>query len=229
MKIKPIIVVLFLSIFSFQAGTTLANNLPHFLFDYFNGTILRGIAIQVIGFGGTAFIYLYITGNLNSDYINIKYPSENDTLTIIAAPALIIIATGLIVLFTQNFGVTPTTHGAIRYIRENPSIFMASLIVGILSGIFEEILYRGTIQNTLSNAYNSLIIIITIPNILFASVHLPAYIPQGITTGTITALVIIFASGMIYSIIYERTENLFVPILAHILYNLIIFISNMPI
>lgn len=101
----------------------------------------------------------------------------------------------------------------------------------IFAPIFEEIFYRGIIQQELNNLiklpfkYKS-IIVITITNILFTVNHTVSYT-------SINELVPIFIIGSIISIFFmytnslynSRKSNIFIPIVLHILYNILIVLA----
>ena len=88
----------------------------------------------------------------------------------------------------------------------------------IISPIFEEILYRGLMYNKLKEISNAFIGVL-ISSILFAFLHIPKY-GFGINT------FFLFLVGILLAYCYEKTDNIYVPILVHSINNFFIFLFN---
>ena len=96
-----------------------------------------------------------------------------------------------------------------------PFMFIATVII---SPIFEEILYRGLMYNKLKEISNAFIGVL-ISSILFALLHIPKY-GFGINT------FFLFLVGILLTYCYEKTDNIYVPILVHSINNFFIFLFN---
>ena len=96
-----------------------------------------------------------------------------------------------------------------------PFMFIATVII---SPIFEEILYRGLMYNKLKEISNAFIGVL-ISSILFALLHIPKY-GFGINT------FFLFLVGILLAYCYEKTDNIYVPILVHSINNFFIFLFN---
>ncbi|UTD05094.1 CPBP family intramembrane metalloprotease [Treponema denticola] len=96
--------------------------------------------------------------------------------------------------------------------------FEPFMLIGsvIISPIFEEILYRGLMYNKLKEISNASIAIL-ISSILFALLHIPKY-GFGINT------FFLFLVGILLAYCYEKTDNIYVPILVHSINNFFIFL-----
>ncbi len=94
-----------------------------------------------------------------------------------------------------------------------PFMFIATVII---SPIFEEILYRGLMYNKLKEISNAFIGVL-ISSILFALLHIPKY-GFGINT------FFLFLVGILLTYCYEKTDNIYVPILVHSINNFFIFL-----
>ena len=94
-----------------------------------------------------------------------------------------------------------------------PFMFIATVII---SPIFEEILYRGLMYNKLKEISNAFIGVL-ISSILFALLHIPKY-GFGINT------FFLFLVGILLAYCYEKTDNIYVPILVHSINNFFIFL-----
>ena len=99
--------------------------------------------------------------------------------------------------------------------RFEPFMFIATVII---SPIFEEILYRGLLYNKLKEISNAFIGVL-ISSILFAFLHIPKY-GFGINT------FFLFLVGILLAYCYEKTDNIYVPILVHSINNFFIFLFN---
>ncbi len=90
-------------------------------------------------------------------------------------------------------------------------ILVGAVILTIFSGLTEEIIYRGFIQNTFYNVYGSLGILIS--SMLYATMFL----------GTLTPATIIFfgLTGLLFSIWAKYTNSLWGVIIAHSLLNIV--------
>lgn len=97
--------------------------------------------------------------------------------------------------------------------RFEPFMLIGSVIFG---PIFEEILYRGLMYNKLKEISNAFIGVL-ISSILFALLHIPKY---GFGTNTF----FLFLVGILLAYCYEKTNNIYVPILIHSINNFFIFL-----
>ena len=96
-----------------------------------------------------------------------------------------------------------------------PFMFIATVII---SPIFEEILYRGLMYNKLKEISN-VFIAVFISSILFALLHIPGY-------GFNIKMFSLVLDGILLTYCYEKTDNIYVPILVHSINNFFIFLFN---
>ena len=99
--------------------------------------------------------------------------------------------------------------------RFEPFMLIATVII---SPIFEEILYRGLMYNKLKQISNAFIAIL-ISSILFALLHIPGY-------GFNIKIFCFVLDGILLTYCYEKTDNIYVPILVHSVNNFFIFLFN---
>ena len=97
--------------------------------------------------------------------------------------------------------------------RFEPFMLIATVII---SPIFEEILYRGLMYNKLKEISNAFIAIL-ISSILFAFLHIPGY-------GFNIKMFSLVLGGILLTYCYEKTDNIYVPILVHSINNFFIFL-----
>ena len=99
--------------------------------------------------------------------------------------------------------------------RFEPFMLIGTVIIG---PIFEEILYRGLMYNKLKEISN-VFIAVFISSILFALLHIPGY-------GFNIKMFSLVLDGILLTYCYEKTDNIYVPILVHSINNFFIFLFN---
>ena len=97
--------------------------------------------------------------------------------------------------------------------RFEPFMLIGTVIIG---PIFEEIFYRGLLYNKLKEISN-VFIAVFISSILFAFLHIPGY-------GFNTKMFSLVLDGILLTYCYEKTDNIYVPILVHSINNFFIFL-----
>lgn len=200
-----VIFFIFLMVLGYGVETTFALG---------GATILGQIMFLVL-----AFIYIKnreITIPFDIPAISdLKYVGIGTVVTLVTA-----IATSQILLY---FDFMP--ESVIDEIAETSPIFL--LVLAILSVVLiapaEELLFRGAIQGRLRERLGAFPAI-ALASILFGSLHLFNYsgdiLPIIMTTGLIVVI------GGILGYLYERTQNLAVPILIHAIYNFVLLIPS---
>ncbi|XVH33358.1 lysostaphin resistance A-like protein (plasmid) [Haloferacaceae archaeon DSL9] len=111
-----------------------------------------------------------------------------------------------------------------EFVVQDPTIalWMALLSVFVVAPV-EEYLFRGVIQGRLRGAFGAPAAIVT-ASLLFGSLHFGNYVG---TFGTVVGWALLISGvGLIFGILYERTDNLAVPILAHAVYNVVLFVTG---
>ena len=97
--------------------------------------------------------------------------------------------------------------------RFEPFMLIGTVIIG---PIFEEIFYRGLLYNKLKEISNAFIAVF-ISSILFAFLHMPGY-------GFNIKMFSLVLDGILLTYCYEKTNNIYVPILVHSINNFFIFL-----
>lgn len=87
----------------------------------------------------------------------------------------------------------------------------------------EELLFRGAIQGRLRRQFGSIPAVV-VASLLFGAMHLANY------TGSILPILagvgLISVVGAIFGLLYERTNNLAVPIVVHATYNVLLLVTG---
>ena len=98
---------------------------------------------------------------------------------------------------------------------ESPGYFiLAIVVIAVIPGVGEELLFRGFLQNILKRIFKNDHIAIWIAAILFSAIHFQFY-------GFIPRMLL----GALFGYLYVWTGNLLIPIIAHFLNNSISLIA----
>ena len=157
-------------------------------------------------------------------YIRYRRPTIRD-LGVAGATVLALLAFAIAIpSVIDRLGLPLAEHGVAETIEADPAIALVFLPVSILVvGPAEEFIYRGIIQTRLREVFDVRSAVV-IAAVIFASVHFLAYLDPGNILGTVVTIVfLLLPLGAILGAVYEHTENLVVPALAHGTYNAITF------
>lgn len=153
---------------------------------------------------------------------NIKLPSLRDVGFIFAGiigyyVTLVILFTGVMYFgFLSDGGQTASHAISEGFNGSTPAYYVLFYVAAfyLLFAPIEEIIFRHTFQYQLPT---SLVKRVVIANSVFALVHIPIYVVGGLPSvkGLIFVLIVLFFAGAWYGLLYEWTENLTVPIIAH--------------
>lgn len=186
------------------------------------------IALIAQGAGLVAVVGLYLERNgLPWSYLRVSRPSLRDVGFAVLATVVLFLALGLLSVIVEQLGLSTTEHSVSQSADENPAVLLPLIPLSILvTGPSEELLFRGVIQTRLRETFTTNNAVI-IASAAFALVHVPAYaIGSSIGLSLLTTLAILFVLGGLLGAAYEYTGNLFVPIIAHGVFNAVIYGSN---
>jgi hypothetical protein len=177
-------------------------------------------ALQFVGFLVVGLGYLRWRGRDGIDLFRIGVPSLRDLgWTVLGLVGLFVLLNVVSVLIGL-LGVETAENAAVVSGREQPTLFLYLIGVTLLfTAPAEELLFRGLIQGLFRSAYG-LIPGVVITSVLFGVVHFVALAGGG---SALPYIGVAAALGLVLGAIYERTENLVVPILVHGAYNAILF------
>ena len=154
------------------------------------------------------FVILYIVFKLKNSLKYVKNDLKEGfsyyRLIIFVVVLNIFVSYGFLYLTDYLLGIFPF----INTYRLSNSILSETLSVIIISPLFEELLFRGVFINRLNLNFQILFSIL-ISSLIFATLH---------SFGNITSA-FIFAISM--AILYIKSNNIFVPVLAHISNNIL--------
>jgi hypothetical protein len=179
-----------------------------------NLVILQGIAFPTVAFG-----YLRVRG-LPFEYLRIRWPSLRDLLVGVGGYVLAFALVFAAAVVITQLGLQ-TAERTDQAALSDPQVLLLLIPLALLViGPGEELLFRGAIQSTLRESFSAPVAIV-VANFAFAPAHILAL------TGSLQALAVsisvLFIPGLAFGYIYEYSENLVVPALAHGLYNATLF------
>lgn len=204
------------------------------------GTVLGGLlSVPAVLVGGTSIVALTalfvlseagyaITGWIYAQRwldktISIKIPTKYQTIWIIAS-AIGMLAIPIVIEIVSS--TTGIQYGRVdqELLTGSPEMVLVLVVLSVvLIGPAEEYLFRGVIQSRLSQSMGAPAAIIT-ASLLFVLPHAIGY------TGGAEAVVLLslapFSLGLVMGLLYERFENLLLPMLAHGFYNAVLFLST---
>jgi hypothetical protein len=109
-------------------------------------------------------------------------------------------------------------------VTANPTYLLGlAVLSAFLIAPVEEFVFRGVIQGRLRQQFGPLPAILG-ASVLFGSMHLANYTGQ--FRAVLAGALLIASVGAIFGAIYERTQNLLVPILVHGGYNVVLLVSS---
>jgi len=169
--------------------------------------------LQSLGFG--VVILWYLTAVREERVVQWRVPYAGDIGFIIAGAVVLIGASyGLDTVFSI-FDISRATNPAVEVGDGNPGYLLTMVIVSILVvAPAEELLFRGVVQSRLRESWGAWPAII-LATTLFGLLHL-----FGIRYIVSAAIL-----GVLLGYLYERTDNIVVPIIVHGVNNAVIFAS----
>ncbi len=176
-----------------------------------------------LGVAAVGALYL-IRHELPISYVRFGVPSLRDLLLTVGTVVVLLVLALALPVVIDRVGLPFTDHSVADSIAADPAIALLFIPLSLLVvGPAEEFLYRGVIQTRLADVFDTGPAV-GIAAVVFAVVHILAYFDPGNVAGTlVTVFVILLPLGAILGAVYEYTGNLFVPMLAHGLYNAITF------
>ena len=189
-----------------------------------------GAAGQVLTNAGTYAAVAAVGGvyllrhELPLSYVRYRRPGLRDLAAVVATIAALLALAFAIPPVVDLLGLPMAQHSIAETIEADPSVALVFLPVSILIvGPAEEFIYRGIVQTRLREVFDARSAV-GVAAVIFASVHFLAYLDPANVAGTVTTIAfVLLPLGAILGGVYEYTENLVVPALAHGLYNAITF------
>jgi uncharacterized protein len=169
-----------------------------------------------VGFFATGYLYVRRYGLT----VRIARPGRRDLSYAAGGTIVALIFATVASVVLDSLGFTPesTLEG---FVTADPLILIwLALLSIIVVAPAEEYLFRGVIQGRLKNTFQPASAIL-VASLLFGSMHFGNWVGS---LGTVVGWALLITGvGVVMGILYERTNNLAVPIIAHAVYNFFLF------
>ena len=184
------------------------------------GALAVAAVLSQVGFAATAIAYVGLTGR-GLAYLRARVPTGRDLLWIVGAYLLALVAAiAGAVLATLTSAPTASNQAAEMGVEQPEALLLLIPISLLFIGPGEELLFRGTIQNRLREAYGPLVAVV-VASALFAALHVVAL--TGGLSGRLVSIGLLFLPSLVLGFAYERTRNLVVTAVVHGAYDATIF------
>lgn len=197
------------SVLPFRQGTALTSAVS---------LLAQGAGLLAVG-----IVYLSMR-DLPLSYLRVRRPTLRDVGWALAALVALFAVLGALTAVIRYFELSAAEHSVAQAAKDNPEMLLPLIPLQVLVvGPTEEFIYRGVVQTRLREAFAAPTVVV-LAALIFALVHVPAYaIGSGLDASLATTLGVLFVLGTVLGAVYERTENLVVPVVAHGLYNAVVF------
>jgi len=177
-------------------------------------------ALQFLAFIGVSIWYLLWRAD---GLVGLRLPTRSDLLLIVGGTVLLIAVMLSLEFVMDLLGFETAENVTVERGQANPELFLVLIPMQFLfTGPAEELLFRGVIQGLFRRAYGIMPGIL-IAGAIFSLFHIPA-LAGG--EGVAAVLVILFISGSLLGLLYEYSGNIIVPIIAHAIWNALVFANQ---
>ena len=180
--------------------------------------------LSELGFAVVAVAFVAATG-AGLRYLNLHRLDRRAVLFVLGGTAGMFVYRIVGIAVVQLLGL-PVAGNAVT---EFPGLDVGTIVLllvpisVVVVGPAEELLFRGVIQRYLEGGFSRTWAILG-TGVLFSLVHLPTtFLADPDPTAVATTLVLLFGLSLVLSYLYAWTGNLVVPILAHGLYDALLF------
>ncbi|MFC6824980.1 CPBP family intramembrane glutamic endopeptidase [Halopelagius fulvigenes] len=189
-------------------------------YDIQNTAVLVGLtAAGQLGMFALGYVYL----RYRDLSVPIATPSLSTLGYAIGGMVLaLIVATSLSVVLSALDLLPSSVIGDIGATDPTYLLGLAVLSVVIVAPV-EEFLFRGIIQRRLRDQFGPVSAVVG-ASLLFGAMHLANY--SGDLVPIVAGAFMISAVGAVFGVVYERTNNLLAPILAHASYNVVLLVVS---
>jgi len=172
------------------------------------------------GFVLVAAGYVHSQGKV--DLIDYRRPTRSDLAWMVGGFLALVVAATLIGQILGAFGIESAQNRVIIEGRKNPILFLLLIPITVFAvAPGEELVFRGIVQGEFRRAYGPLPAVV-IASLLFGVAHSGAL--SG--SGQITYLAVAAILGFVLGVVYERTDNVVVPIAIHAAWNCMLYLSE---
>ncbi|WP_284140178.1 type II CAAX endopeptidase family protein [Virgibacillus sp. LDC-1] len=175
-------------------------------------TFLLLFSYSILGFFPIIWVGMQLKKQQKRFTDIMTFHSMKDVFPMLIYITIVLFFFSLGAFWLMNYGLSFIFPSVVDYFLQEIDIFpnetvpfvLTALYISILGPIAEEFIFRGILFKRLSAKYN-LIVGIIVANVLFGILH--------------TDIIGAFMFGFVLSLIYQKTGNLLLPIMVHILNN----------
>jgi len=193
------------------------------------GSPERGALLMIAQYAGIlAVAVLYVDANdWSLSDLRLERPDLRDLAWTVTGVLVLFGTLAAATLVAEQLGLGVTEHSVAESAEDNPAVLLPMIPLSVLvTGPVEELLYRGVVQTRLKEAFSAAPAV-AIAAAIFSVVHVPAYAAGGgLDAALLTTLAVLFILGGVLGALYEHTGNLFVPAVAHGVYNAVTFTNT---
>ena len=184
------------------------------------GQLVVTAVFSQVGFAATALAFVRLTGR-GLDYLQARIPTGRDLAWIVGAYVLALGA-AMAGAILASFASAPTAsnQAAEAGIQRPEALLLLVPISLLFIGPGEELLFRGTVQSRLREAFGPVVAVVA-ASALFAGLHVIAL--SGGLPGRVVSIGLLFLPSLVLGVAYERTRNLVVTAAVHGAYDATLF------
>jgi hypothetical protein len=184
------------------------------------GHVLDTALVNAGAFGGVAGAYLWVRRRTGGGaLLRVRRPTRRD-LRLAVQGFFAVLAVGAVLHLAVGALGLPTGENTLTSRAEaDPRLFVVAGVTSLLFvGPGEELLFRGVVQGRLREAFGP-VTAVGLGGVVFAVPHLVAAYTG---PGSLVSIGVVFGVSLALGTLYEVSDTLFVPVVAHGLYNVAI-------
>jgi membrane protease YdiL (CAAX protease family) len=184
--------------------------------------IAVGVLVADVGFASVAVGFLAATGR-GWPFVDLEWPDLWDVgYMVVGFVALVLVLLGLGFVI-RGLGLPSTSNNITSAAQQHPETLLVLIpLQFLLVAPAEELLSRNVIQKYLYGSFSRYGAVV-VGSLVFASAHYFSYIGDSVVA-TAVSLTSVFLLSLLLGALYERTENILVPIVSHGAYNALLFL-----
>jgi membrane protease YdiL (CAAX protease family) len=221
-RAAAVAVGLLISALIFSTITGVIALIPVFMLelDFMSAPVVSGLLIAgQLGFLVVAYLY----ARRYDLRVPIALPTRSDLgYTVGGVIAALVVATAVTSALDQ-IGLLPESVFEDLAVADPMVLIALAVLSVVVIAPVEEYLFRGVIQGRLRRSFGAIGAIFG-ASLLFGALHVPNY--GGTALAIVSGALLIATVGVVFGILYERTANLVVPVTAHAVYNVVLFVGT---
>lgn len=191
--------------------------------DLIAGRVARTVLFDAV-LVGVVLLFLVQTGR-GIGFIDVNWPGKRDLAYAIAGFVALSVGWFVIVVLVSVLGLPSTDNQIVQGAEQQPELLLVLIPLQFLAvAPAEELFNRNLLQKYFYGTFSRPAAIVVASG-LFSSAHLFSYLgPSGSSAaGTLVSISTVLVLGLVLGAVYERTDNVVVPTLAHGAYNASLF------